>query len=256
MQHLTPHNSLITLHTSFTPGLYHLHLSDGALVGGGEGGGGMRDLLQRTRGARYAEVGLLLRDQRYSEALSVLNAMPVEKELRPREEDERQRMLSYVELLATAHGAGRNEDQLTAAEQSMLSDLVGDLYDRPAVWASNLLCAQYGQCRSPYTGGKPADKSRTVQRPTATPVEAAIGLQIHPNPASAWTAFTYKLPGNGATLHLRVRDSQGRVLFFTPAAGEEGQVVWDSRGVSTGVYTVELLREGTVERTERLIIQP
>ncbi len=29
-QHITPHSSLITLHTSFTPGLYHLHLSDGA----------------------------------------------------------------------------------------------------------------------------------------------------------------------------------------------------------------------------------
>jgi hypothetical protein len=29
-QNITPHTSLITLHTSFTPGLYHLHLSDGA----------------------------------------------------------------------------------------------------------------------------------------------------------------------------------------------------------------------------------
>jgi hypothetical protein len=29
-QLLTPHSSLITLHTSFAPGLYHLHLSDGA----------------------------------------------------------------------------------------------------------------------------------------------------------------------------------------------------------------------------------
>ncbi|MBK9416699.1 MAG: right-handed parallel beta-helix repeat-containing protein [Flavobacteriales bacterium] len=210
----------------------------------------------RTRGARYAEVGLLLKDQRYSEALSVLNAMPVEKELRPREEDERQRMLSYVELLTTAHGAGRSEDQLTAAEVSTLASLVGDHYDRPAVWASNLLCAQYGQCRSPYTGGKAAVKSRTAQHPTVEVAEAATGLQIHPNPASAWTAFTYKMPGNGATLHLRVRDSQGRVLFFTPAAGEEGQVVWDCRGVAPGVYTVELLREGKLERSERLIIQP
>jgi hypothetical protein len=29
-QNITPHTSLITLHTSFTPGLYYLHLSDGA----------------------------------------------------------------------------------------------------------------------------------------------------------------------------------------------------------------------------------
>jgi hypothetical protein len=33
-------------------------------------------------------------------------------------------------------------------------------------------------------------------------------------------------------------------------------VVWDTRGTAPGVYTVELLREGRIEHTERLIIQP
>jgi hypothetical protein len=33
-------------------------------------------------------------------------------------------------------------------------------------------------------------------------------------------------------------------------------VVWDTRGTAPGGYTVELLQDGKVERTERLIIQP
>jgi hypothetical protein len=81
-------------------------------------------------------------------------------------------------------------------------------------------------------------------------------LQVWPNPAQGQVWLRYQAPGAGATLHLRVRDSQGRVLFFTPASGEEGQVVWDSRGVAPGVYTVELIREEKLERSERLIIQP
>ena len=81
-------------------------------------------------------------------------------------------------------------------------------------------------------------------------------LQLWPNPAAGQVWLRYALPGHQGQVHLRVRDSQGRVLFLTPAAGEEGQVVWDSRGVAPGVYTVELLREGKLERSERLIIQP
>ena len=93
---------------------------------------------------------------------------------------------------------------------------------------------------------------------TAVPDQAPQrgSLQLWPNPAAGHVWLRYALPGHHGQVHLRVRDSQGRVLFATPASGEEGQVVWDSRGVSTGVYTVELIREGTVERTERLVIQP
>ncbi|MBK9512700.1 MAG: delta-60 repeat domain-containing protein [Flavobacteriales bacterium] len=93
---------------------------------------------------------------------------------------------------------------------------------------------------------------------TAVPEQAPQrgSLQLWPNPAAGQVWLRYALPGHQGQVHLRVRDSQGRVLFFTPAAGEEGQVVWDSRGVAPGVYTVELLREGKLERSERLIIQP
>ncbi|HOZ41460.1 MAG TPA: delta-60 repeat domain-containing protein, partial [Flavobacteriales bacterium] len=93
---------------------------------------------------------------------------------------------------------------------------------------------------------------------TAVPDQAPQrgSLQLWPNPAAGQVWLRYALPGHQGQVHLRVRDSQGRVLFLTPAAGEEGQVVWDSRGVAPGVYTVELLREGKLERSERLIIQP
>ncbi len=82
------------------------------------------------------------------------------------------------------------------------------------------------------------------------------GGRIQPNPANNWAAVSFHLPGNTATLQLRIRDASGRAVHTIQASGEEGQVVWDTRGTAPGVYTVELLRDGKVERTERLIIQP
>jgi hypothetical protein len=210
----------------------------------------------RTNAARYAETGLLMRQERYSEALDVLHAMPAERDLRQGEQSERMRMIDYVELLADAQADDRHAYQLSAQEVQQLELLVDKLYDRPAVWASNLLCAQYKICRPPYTGGEPAPKSLNHPKQPMTVAGQAPALRIHPNPANNWAAVSYHVPGNRANLQLRIRDAQGRVVHTLQAAGEEGQVLWDPRRVAPGMYTVELLRNGRMECTERLIIQP
>ena len=85
---------------------------------------------------------------------------------------------------------------------------------------------------------------------------AAPELLLQPNPASTYVAMNYDLPGNTSVAQVRVRDASGRVVHTLQIAGEQGQQVWDTRGTAPGVYTVELLREGRVERSERLVIQP
>ncbi|MFZ1693706.1 MAG: delta-60 repeat domain-containing protein, partial [Flavobacteriales bacterium] len=82
------------------------------------------------------------------------------------------------------------------------------------------------------------------------------GLQLWPNPSSAQVWLGYALPGHHGVVQLRIHDAQGRNTHTLQASGEEGQVLWDTRGTAPGVYTVELLHNGNVERTERLIIQP
>ena len=80
-------------------------------------------------------------------------------------------------------------------------------------------------------------------------------LLLWPNPSNQQTWLAYSLPGHSGPVQLRIRDAQGRLAHTLQASGEEGQVVWDTRDVAPGVYTVELLREGKLERTERLVIQ-
>ncbi len=94
----------------------------------------------------------------------------------------------------------------------------------------------------------------TVGAEEHTPPQAS--LQLYPNPSAGQVWLAYALPGHSGPVQLRIRDAQGRIAHSMQASGEEGQVVWDTRNVAPGVYTVELLRDGKVERTGRLMIQP
>ena len=117
----------------------------------------------RTNGARYAEAAILLEHGLYEEADSLVEAMPEERELRPGELDERGRMLTYINVLATAAADNRNAHQLNTHEVAQLEQMIGTNYDRPSNWASNLLCASYKKCRAPYTGPTSSPKSLRVR---------------------------------------------------------------------------------------------
>jgi len=109
------------------------------------------------------------------------------------------------------------------------------------------------------TGQRFVTRLNVQEISTAVPLvleEDAPGLLLQPNPASTFVAMNYNLPGNTGTAQLRIRDTSGRVIHTQQISGEQGQQVWDTRGTAPGVYSVELLRNGRVERSERLVIQP
>lgn len=53
-----------------------------------------------------------------------------------------------------------------------------------------------------------------------------------------------------------VRDAQGRIMHQDLVKTAEMQLVWDTRTLAPGLYSVELLEDGKRLQTERLIVQP
>jgi hypothetical protein len=208
----------------------------------------------RTNGARYAEAALLLGQGNFTEAQTVIAAMPSEKNLRAPEELERQRMLTYISVLATAAGDGRNAYQLNTGEVNTLENMAKDHYDRPSRWANNLLCAVYKKCQAPWTGGDSEPKSRHYL-PQAPVAVLAHGLLLQPNPAAAWTTASFTLPEATQGAWLQVQDLTGRKLHEERVAGAQGQVLLDTRSYAPGSYVLVLRDAHTVLGTERLIIQ-
>ncbi len=86
--------------------------------------------------------------------------------------------------------------------------------------------------------------------------EAQPVLHLWPNPNEGRLWLGYSLPGHAGTVQLQIRDAQGRIIHNMQAAGAQGQLVWDTRGIAAGVYIVELLRVGQVEHIEKLVIRP
>jgi hypothetical protein len=210
----------------------------------------------RTPAARYAEAALLLGQARYSEAKDLILDMPLEKELKPKEEDERGRMITYIDVLAVAADQERNAYQLNQAEVATLETMIDLNYDRPSNWASNLLCAVYGKCRAPYTGeAKDQPQARMVHRDSeAAPLPSSYG--VLPNPARGWAAFNYDrkevAPGDGT---ITVREVTGKVVATLPMHGPIGQQVWYTRSVAPGTYLVEFRNAKEALHTEKLIVQ-
>lgn len=95
-----------------------------------------------------------------------------------------------------------------------------------------------------------------VQEQGAMPsAHAAGGLTIHPNPASSWVGMDYDLASAPDQAFIRVRDLVGRVIFQADLPARPQQVLWDSRSVPSGVYSVELWNKGYILLTQKLVIQ-
>lgn len=209
----------------------------------------------RTKAARYAEAALLITLDRYDEAHTVVSAIPQEHELRPKELDERGRMLEYITLLSNAAAAGRAADALDAGEVAQLQNLISGENDRAANWISNLLCNHYGICRPAFTGGGSSDpKSMPVVRSAAVPVRGQIS--IHPNPASAWVAVDHQLVSIPLDAWLELRDVTGRLMQRHRIGTIKGQIVLDTRNLVPGVYMVEIREGGNpIAEPQKLIIE-
>ena len=157
-----------------------------------------------------------------------------------------------------AHLSGSNNVlQLDSAQVQALATIMDDVYDRPSSLISNLLCVMYGHCRPPLTGG---DEGAELKMLPYTPLprvweHLAPSLALKPNPANTWVAIDYKLVGLEEEAYLLIQDPQGRIIHSQRLPHSEGQVVWDTRSVSQGTYTV-LVQHGKERRkSETLIIQ-
>lgn len=211
----------------------------------------------RTPAARYAEALTWLQLGNYVQATGVIEAIPAEHDLRSPEALERQRMLDLISFLQVLNGVGRSEMQLTSGEVATLQALMGEAYDRPAAWISNLLCFGYQLCRPPLTGGEEEDDRRSLPY-TALSSNAALSqaaLSIHPNPASTWVVLDYDLLVEPTEAALAIRDLTGREVYRRTLTDRKQEVVWDTRQIAPGSYTVVLLNGGRQLRAEKLIIR-
>lgn len=120
-------------------------------------------------------------------------------------------MLAFIAVLRDAALDNRDAYHLDGTELGVLETLVTDHYDRPSRWAANLLCAAYGQCSPPHTGGAGEPRSPSQANANETDNATEVTIVVHPNPASQWAAVDYALPYTSDRATLALRDMSGRL---------------------------------------------
>jgi hypothetical protein len=80
-------------------------------------------------------------------------------------------------------------------------------------------------------------------------------LLLRPNPATTWVVFEYRIIEPVKDAYIRVTGIDGRELTKLPITAPEGQPVYDTRQVSKGAYTVELVNAGKTVEAGKLVVE-
>lgn len=213
--------------------------------------------LIRTPAARYAEALTYVQEKQFAHAIAVVESIPLEHDLRDKEESERGHMLDLLNAFADIHAAQGSYAKMTTGDVAAVEAIIGTYHDRATNWAQNILCWYHGKCRPPWTGGEMGDntpKARHLAN-SSGPIHEPVHLRLYPNPSSNWTTAEIDLATEPKNAALVVQDIAGRVLQRLVVGNRATQLVLDSRSLAPGSYRVDLFNDGTLLHSEILIIR-
>ncbi|MCF8230317.1 MAG: T9SS type A sorting domain-containing protein [Bacteroidales bacterium] len=74
-----------------------------------------------------------------------------------------------------------------------------------------------------------------------------------PNPADAWVAFNYQLKTKDSFGYISISDASGKMIRQFRITGKQGQIVWDTRMIDSGVYFYTFESKGGT-KTGKIVI--
>lgn len=187
--------------------------------------------------------------------VALFSALPIEHELKPKQESERWRMLALIDFLEGVYQDGRGIAQLTAGEQTALDNMIAGQRDRAATWAQNILCFHYNKCRAPLSGGDGGTPKVRRAKPNEPVQGQTASLSVYPNPASTFVALELDLGAEPKNATILIQDITGRVLRRLIVTSRTQQLVLDSREFAPGTYNVVLTNNGSTQLAQNLIIR-
>jgi len=205
-------------------------------------------------GARYSEVQLMLRKGNYDGARGVLNNVEAIYPMKGDRMQERDGALWFVERMEGLKNSGRTVMEMSVTEVAEFEAFAEGRHDNPGTWAKNILCFGYQICLPDPAGHEAIPKALHPTKLKSTPVEQAT-LQILPNPATVVATLKYDLKVPLDHAFARIVDAAGREVVRLPITNSPGQTLWDTRGVESGVYSIELFNANARLATERLLVQ-
>jgi hypothetical protein len=157
-------------------------------------------------------------------------------------------------LQANLIAQGRNIFQLDPEEKAFLDNIAQNSLGLAGIQAQNILEFAYNY---EYTGcaalpDEPIKSSKTIRtKPSKSILEPSISA--FPNPSKEWCAIKYSFPIGESTAVIQINDFKGHLFKTYNINHSHGQVVWDVRDISAGLYYISLKTDQFV-KTGKLIV--
>jgi len=82
-----------------------------------------------------------------------------------------------------------------------------------------------------------------------------IEITVKPNPARGWVTFNYTLPDSESEGVIKISNISGKLVTTITITGKQGQKVWDTRKIKSGVYFYTLNISGFNKSGKIIIIK-
>jgi len=81
-----------------------------------------------------------------------------------------------------------------------------------------------------------------------------VSFVCKPNPANGFLNITYAIAPSWKSAQIRLTDMQGRVLISKPLSQDQNEMQINTSGIASGSYIYSLVKNGVVQRSEKVVI--
>lgn len=181
----------------------------------------------------------------YSGALALANTLPGFYHLKGDDLTEHGYYIEMLTLMITLEQEGRTITNLHGNEVETLHRIAVASKSVAGAEAKIILEANNTErfVNCPEVAGTVAYKSSGTNL-NALKVVYTVGITVKPNPAREWAAFDFTLPADESMATITITDVSGKNIETLEIKGKQGQKLWDTRKIDSGIYLYTMKIDG------------
>lgn len=192
--------------------------------------------------------------ENYTDALSLANMLPELYAMEGIDLIEQGYYLDILDLYFDLNQSGNNFYQLDSSNINLLFMIADSSNGIAGIQAKSILEANgiYHTTNCPCLDSTTAFK-RGVINPNTLTTAYGLKVTVKPNPANQWASFEYTLPNGHLNGTITISSAIGEEVKVLSVSGQQGQILWDTREIPTGVYFY-VLKAGNLNQAGKIII--
>ncbi|MBZ0242681.1 MAG: T9SS type A sorting domain-containing protein, partial [Bacteroidales bacterium] len=217
----------------------------------------LRSWLDNIGGKRADEqiIASYLSEGNYTDAMALANMMPALYDYTDGEVAEHNYYMEMLNLQISLAQQAKSIFELDSSEINNLVYMADNRHGTAGTQAKSILEYAYGynycNCISDNEAGY---KSSNALNPDSFTQLLGIEITVEPNPATDWAVFNYTLPDNNAEGEMMISDATGKLVATISVSGKQGQKIWDTRKIKSGVYFYTLNVSG-FHKTGKIVVK-